>query len=79
MGWQNSFSHATSNSKGVCLLFKCKTQMLIEKITTDISGRYVIVDVQIKGIIYTVANIYVPNDDQLDFLLISSLKYKSLY
>ena len=69
--WGNNnilFSHGTSNSTGVAILFSNNLDFKIMKEYNDDDGRFIIVDVNIKDTIMTIINIYGPNvDDPLFF------------
>ncbi len=52
--WGNQnikFSHGSSKSKGVAILFSCELDIKIEREITDINGRYVILDIECGGYI----------------------------
>ena len=57
------FSHGSSNSKGVCIIFSENIECNITKEIKDNEGRYIILDVVIKDKIYTLANLYAPTSN----------------
>ena len=57
------FSHGTSASAGVCILFNNNFQCDIKKVYRDNSGRFIIVDIIIENQKITLANVYAPNTD----------------
>ena len=61
------FSHGTSNSRGVCILFKNDINFEIHRKISDSEGRYIVLDITIEQTRLTLANIYGPNNDNLDF------------
>ena len=71
--WQNEwgykiiFSHGSSNSRGVCILFKNNFDLEIQKCYSDDHGRFVIVDITAEGKKYTILNLYAPNEDNPEF------------
>jgi exonuclease III len=61
--WGNKkiiFSHGTTASKGVAILFSENFEYKIEKEIIDLDGRFIIIDIQIDRKIYTIANLYAP-------------------
>jgi exonuclease III len=54
------FSHGTSNSKGVAILFSKNYQFEIKQELKDKEGRFLIIDVLINDRVYTIANLYAP-------------------
>ena len=68
--WGNDaiyFSHGTSNSKGVCILFKDASQVTINKQYHDDKGRLLILDILIANQKITLVNVYGPNVDDSAF------------
>ena len=61
------FSHGTSNSRGVCILFKNDINFEIHRKISDPEGRYIVLDITIEHTRLTLANIYGPNNDNPDF------------
>ena len=59
------YAHGTSNSKGVCILFKRKCNYFIHSEVMDPAGRYLILDVNDQK--FTLANVYGPNEDDPGF------------
>ena len=56
-------SEGTNNSRGVTFLISKKLEHTIEGSYQDEEGRWLILDIQINKIRYTIANYYGPNDD----------------
>jgi exonuclease III len=66
--WGNKkvfFSHGLSNSRGVIILFSDEVCDLddITEVRTDTEGRFIIIDVVINKICYTIGNLYAPTRD----------------
>jgi exonuclease III len=67
--WNNEWGtkalwcHGTSNSRGTAILFHSKFDFSIIKSVSDPNGRFIIVDINVSGKIFTLVNIYAPNDD----------------
>ena len=63
------YSHGTSRSKGVAILFNENPQICykINSIFRDDQGRILIVDIDVNDHHFTLANIYGPNTDDPDF------------
>jgi len=65
--WKNQwggdvlYSHGSNHSKGVMILFKPKVDVVIKECCIDDQGRYIIVNVVIKGTLVQLVNIYAPN------------------
>ena len=72
------FSHGSSAARGACILFSRKLNEIIHSTIIDTEGRYVIADIEIKGIRLTITNIYAPNDDNPTFFLNLSQKIEDL-
>ena len=67
-GFETFFAHGESNARGVCILFKNTFDFEIHDKIIDPGGRYIILDITIRGIRLTLGNIYGPNrDDSLFF------------
>ena len=73
--WRNEwggkmlFSHGQSNSKGVAILFKPGTKIIINNVLRDNEGHQLIVQIQHDEFTITLANIYVPNKDEPAFFV----------
>lgn len=71
--WRNEwggdilFSHGTTSSKGVAILFKRQLYHEIVKTHCDQNGRYIIVDVNLENRSFTIVCTYGPNHDDPDF------------
>ena len=63
-GFTVLFSHGTSESRGVCMLFKNNFHLEIHDVNSDINGRYIIVDVTVGSKRLTLSNIYGQNQDK---------------
>ncbi len=63
------FSHGSSAARGVCIMFKNNVSKTIHNVIADDKGRYLIIDIDIDGIRFTLANIYGPNDDNPEFYI----------
>ncbi|KAJ8047886.1 LINE-1 reverse transcriptase-like [Holothuria leucospilota] len=61
------FSHGSTTSRGVCLLFSPSLNVDILKHTANLHGRYLIVDLKLLDKIITVVGIYDPNVDSPSF------------
>jgi len=65
--WGNKniiFSHGTSNSRGVGILFKDSCDVDITKCFHDDDGRFIILDVVLNNQKITIINVYGPNKDE---------------
>ena len=73
--WKNEwggeiyFSHGTTNSRGVCVLFKNNFSRIIHRTYADNRGRFIIVDIEINNLRLLISTIYGPNRDDPDFFL----------
>ena len=63
------FSHGTSSSKGVSIMFKNNLRKQIHSTIVDPNGRYVILDITINEKRLTLGNIYGPNEDEPSFFM----------
>ena len=73
------FSHGTTNSRGVMILFIKEIQHLVHSVQTDEDGRWIMLEVTVDDLHVNIINIYGPNDDNPNFFeeihkVISSLK-----
>ena len=66
-GYKIVFSHGTTASRGVCILFKNNFNLTVHQLFTDDEGRYIIADVSINDVRLSLGNIYGPNLDSPDF------------
>lgn len=57
------FNNGTSQSKGVCVLFKKKLNVQVHFIHGDSEGRFLVLDVSLNNKKYTLTTIYAPNMD----------------
>ena len=64
------FNHGQSNSTGIAILFKRSSSCNINIVSTIhiIPGRATLVDVESGGIVFGLANVYCPNNDDSDFI-----------
>ena len=67
-GYKALFSCLSSSSAGVCILFNNNFKFDILKTFLDPSGRYIVCDIKADEKLFTLANIYVPNEDNPTFL-----------
>ena len=73
--WENQwggiikYCHGETNAHGVAVLCKRNLECVIEKITCDNEGRYLILDIAVYDKNYTVMNMYAPNTDEPDFFI----------
>ena len=54
------FSHGTSNARGVAVAISSNYEVKIKSVINDANGRYVILDVERNGTVYTIGNLYAP-------------------
>jgi exonuclease III len=64
-GGQVYFSHGTSGSKGVAILFSKKIKPIINEIIADPKGRYLILNITLNDENYILFNHYAPTKDKL--------------
>ena len=64
------YSHGTSNARGVAILIKNNCSHTIHRATSDSIGRFIILDITLGDLRFTIANIYGPNEDKPNFLKI---------
>ena len=67
MGYKALFSCFSGNSAGVCILFKNNFKFDILKTFSDLSRRYIVCDIKTDEKLFTLANIYAPNEDDPTF------------
>ena len=73
--WQNEwggkivFSHGSTSSRGVCILFKNNFSLDIHRLQTDGDGRYIIVEIKLDCLSLLLCSIYGPNRDDPDFFV----------
>ena len=60
-------SHGTNMSRGTAILINSAIIVEVNTCIIDPTGRYVILDLNIKGCVIGVASIYAPNEDDLIF------------
>ena len=67
--WKNEwggkiiFSHAKTNSRGTCIMFRKDLNYKVVKETIDDDGRFIIVEINIDEVNLVICNIYAPNSD----------------
>ena len=61
------YSHGTTSKAGVAIMFDHKFKYTIQKSTIDDNGRFLIVDIIVNDEVYTLINIYAPNDDDPNY------------
>ena len=66
-GFKVEFSHGSSASAGVCVLFKPSASFEIIKVDRDTDGRILFLLLKINDMLLTVVNVYGPNNDNNDF------------
>ena len=66
-GYKALFSCFSGNSAGVCILFNNNFKFDILKTFSDPSGRYIVCDIRTDEKLFTLANIYAPNEDDPTF------------
>ena len=62
-GFKIEFSHGSSASAGVCVLFKPSASFEILSVDRDTNGRILLIVLKVNDIPMTVVNIYGPNND----------------
>ena len=60
------FSHGTSNSRGVAILFPNNIEYTIKKTISDTEGRFLIVEVEIEETVFILCNVYAPTKDHTE-------------
>ena len=63
------FSHGTTNSKGVCILFPRDKFYVLNNVKNDQDGRVVVCEINIAGNPIVIGNIYAPNQDDPHFFV----------
>ncbi len=61
--WGNQnikFSHGSSNSRSVAILFSCELDNNFEQEITDINSRYIILDIECDSYTFNIANLHAP-------------------
>ena len=66
-GYKTLFSCCSSNKAGVSILFNNTFNLQILKVFSDPNGRFIICDIETNSKPLTLANIYVPNEDDPNF------------
>ena len=66
-GGRGFFSNGTSNSKGVCTLFKNNFDFKLHNVKKDEEGRVLCLDIEIDETRFVLCNIYAPNEDDPTF------------
>lgn len=63
MGGKCFFSHCSTSSAGVAILFGTNVDFKVHEEIVDTNGRYIILDVTLNETRLTLVNIYGPNED----------------
>lgn len=63
-----SFSHGSSNKRGVLILIQRNTDYVIHTTLRDSDGRWIIVDLTMKSIRLCLVNLYAPNMNDAIFI-----------
>ena len=66
-GYQVLYTHGSSMSKGVAILFNNNFPLVINKTWSDDEGRCIICDITVNDRRIVLCNIYAPNNDQPSF------------
>ncbi len=66
-GGKAYFSNGSSNSTGVCILFRKNLDLQVHNVTKDNNGRILCIDIEIDSVRLTLCNIYAPNSDEPEF------------
>ena len=69
-GYKIFMAGLTSNKRGVMVLLNNNFQHNIGRIVTDPNGNFLILEITVKGKKITLVNIYGPNEDRHNFILI---------
>ena len=67
------FSHGTLHSAGVAILVKPNSDCVINKVESDINGRYIFLNITIDDTKFLVLNLYGPNKDKEQILFYNSI------
>jgi len=65
---KNFFSHETTNSKGVTVLFKNSLKYELGMFKKDTEGRYFFIEIKFDSKVLVIDNIFAPNKDEPNFL-----------
>ena len=57
------FSHGLSNARGVLIAFRESLDYKILSVTYDSNGRFIVINIIIKGSPFILINYYAPNDE----------------
>ena len=63
------YSHGSTNSRGVCMLFKNNFSYKILKSQIDEDGRYIIIDLELDSFRLLLCTVYGPNKDEPEFFI----------
>lgn len=61
-------SHPSSKRNGVCILINKRLSFTLQNKVTDSEGRFIVINCVISGTVFTIANIYAPNNDSPQFI-----------
>jgi len=62
------YSHGTTNSKGVAVLFKNSLKYELGMVKRDTEGRYLLIEIKFDSKVLVIGNIYAHNKDEHNFL-----------
>ena len=61
-GYECILSGDSTNSNGVGIFFNTNFQYKIHKVTRDLEGKYIVLDIEMQSTRYTIVNLYGPSD-----------------
>lgn len=64
-----AFNHGTSASRGVALFVNRGSPIEIVDTHNDNEGRWQLIDLKIEDTLFTIANMYGPNEDKAEFFI----------
>lgn len=69
--WGNTilYSHGTSATKGVAILFDRSLPVRVEEVRTDLEGRILMANLELNNFRFVLVNIYAPNEDDPHFYI----------
>ena len=74
-GSQIYFSHGSSNSRGVAILWKRGIDIVVKKSFGDTCGRFIVLESKINDEEYILINVYAPNKDEQSVKFFHSLQH----
>lgn len=63
------FAHGSNFSKGVAVMFAKNFPAQVGSIRFDINGRFMVMELKISEVQFTLLNVYAPNEDDQDFFV----------